>query len=344
MGILEGVIRNEYGSLRARYPNVSTVSSRFSFHEGWENPAGDRHFHKQRREADKTDKQTSKYHYRLMQKIGEEIHNTTMGLATRTSPGTILDMCVAPGGFLATAKRLNPGAEVMGFSLPPSDGGYSVLLPEDKESSVRFLDITMLAADMGVTTLPEDHQDIGKFLHRQFKETQLFELVICDGQVLRTHTREPYREPREPTRLKTVQLALGLEHLKPGGTMLVLFHKLGSKFSSVRLFKPRVGHATRSSFYMVASNVQSQHPNARLAVKKWKEVWRAATFGSEEDFIEAFCDAGPSAEKLLEEFGSELVSHGREIWPVQAQALARASFIKGEWTSASTGELTVAGR
>ncbi|SCO54310.1 uncharacterized protein FFNC_15451 [Fusarium fujikuroi] len=248
-------------------------------------------------------------------------------------------MCVAPGGFLATAKRLNPGAEVMGFSLPPSDGGYSVLLPEDTQSSVTFLDITMLAADMGVTTLPEDHPDIGKFLPRQFKETQLFELVICDGQVLRTHTREPYRESREPTRLKTVQLALGLEHMKPGGTMLVLFHKLESwdtacyirtfsEFSSVRLFKPRVGHATRSSFYMVASNVQSQHPNARLAVKKWKELCRAATFGSEEDFMEAFCDAGPNAEKLLEEFGSELVSHGREIWPVQARALAKASYVK----------------
>ncbi|KAF5694425.1 methyltransferase family like protein [Fusarium denticulatum] len=138
--------------------------------QGWENPAGDRHFHKQRRAADKTDKQTSKYHYRLMQKIGEEIHNTTMGLATRTFPGTILDMCVAPGGFLATAKRLNPGAEVMGFSLPPSEGGYSVLLLEDKESSVRFLDITMLAADMGVTTLPEDHKDIGKFLPVNLKK------------------------------------------------------------------------------------------------------------------------------------------------------------------------------
>jgi hypothetical protein len=79
---------------------------------------------------------------------------------------------------------------------------------------------------------------------------------------------------------------------------------------------------------MVASNVQSQHPNARLAVEKWKEVWRAATFGSEEDFVEAFCDAGLSAEKLLKEFGSELVSHGKEIWPVQSQALARASFVK----------------
>ncbi|KAI3570936.1 hypothetical protein IWW34DRAFT_902369 [Fusarium oxysporum f. sp. albedinis] len=289
--------------------------------QGWENPAGNRHFHKQRRAADKTGKQASKYHYRLMQKIGEEIHNTTMGLATRTFPGTILDMCVAPGGFLATDKRFNPGAE-----------------------PVRFLDITMLAADMGVITLPEDHQDIGKFLPHQFNETQLFELVICDGQVLRTDTQEPYREPREPTRLKTVQLALGLDHMKPGGTMIVLFHKLESWDTACYIRKFSDSHATRSSFYMVASNVQSQHRNARLAVKKWKEVWRAAIFGSEEEFMEAFFDAGTSAEKLLEEFGSELVSNGREIWPVQAQALARASFIKGQGTSAFTGELTLARR
>ncbi|KAK2470738.1 hypothetical protein H9L39_16969 [Fusarium oxysporum f. sp. albedinis] len=189
---------------------------------------------------------------------------------------------------------------------------------------------------MGVITLPEDHQDIGKFLPHQFNETQLFELVICDGQVLRTDTQEPYREPREPTRLKTVQLALGLDHMKPGGTMIrVLFRQIIQADSS---------HATRSSFYMVASNVQSQHRNARLAVKKWKEVWRAAIFGSEEEFMEAFFDAGTSAEKLLEEFGSELVSNGREIWPVQAQALARASFIKGQGTSAFTGELTLARR
>lgn len=86
----------------------------------------------------------------------------------------------------------------------------------------------MLAADMGVTDIPEKHPDARKFLPCQMRETQLFDLVLCDGHVLRTHapTRASYRETREPARLKTTQLALGLEHIKPGGTMIVLFHKV----------------------------------------------------------------------------------------------------------------------
>ena len=59
-------------------------------------------------------------------------------------------MCVAPGCFLSTAIDLNLGVEVAGFSVPTSDGGYYVLLPREKQECISFLDITMLAADMGV--------------------------------------------------------------------------------------------------------------------------------------------------------------------------------------------------
>jgi hypothetical protein len=88
-----------------------------------------------------------------MQKIGKELHNVTLGFATRTHPGNILDMCAAQGGFLATAIELNPDSGVIAFSLPPSDGGYNILLNEDKQQCVKFLDITMLAADMGITAI-----------------------------------------------------------------------------------------------------------------------------------------------------------------------------------------------
>ncbi|KAK8011771.1 hypothetical protein PG989_000031 [Apiospora arundinis] len=221
-----------------------------------------------------------------------------MGFGARFFPGSILDMCAAPGGFLATAIRINPNAEVVAFSLPPSDGGYNVLLPPDKMQCVDFLDVTMLAADMGVTVIPPDHPDAGKFLPRQLPKLRSFDLVLCDGQVLRTHERASYRELREPLRLKTAQLSLGLEHLRPRGTMVVLLHKLEawdtvcilrtfSKFSSMRVHKPTAGHTTRSSFYMVATSVDSQHPEAIEVVEKWKAVWRTATFGTDEEFAEA---------------------------------------------------------
>lgn len=100
--------------------------------KGWESPAGDKYFQKQRRNADKTDEKTSQPHFRLMRRIGEELHHATLGFATRTYPGNILDMCAAPGGFLATAMQLNPDSEAVAFSLPPSDRRYNVLTGDKK--------------------------------------------------------------------------------------------------------------------------------------------------------------------------------------------------------------------
>jgi hypothetical protein len=108
---------------------------------------------------------------------------------------------MAPGGFLATALRLNPRACALGFSLPPSEGGHKVLLPEDPNIEVRFLDITMLAADMGVSDIPPENPEAKSFFPRPFNPGQVFDLVLCDGQVLRTHVRACYRETREASRL-----------------------------------------------------------------------------------------------------------------------------------------------
>lgn len=118
-----------------------------------------------------------------------------------------------------------------------------------------------------LTLIPKDHPDQLNFLPKGFGDGRLFDTVICDGQVLRTHTRASYRENREARRLTVTQLALGLENIKPGGTMIVLLHKVEAmdtvellyqlnRFSTVRLFKPATSHAKRSSFYMVASDIQ----------------------------------------------------------------------------------------
>ncbi|KAI1099453.1 hypothetical protein F4804DRAFT_345497 [Jackrogersella minutella] len=319
----------------AEFRNVTELRQR-----GWDNPDGDTFFKKQRHASDNCNNHRALFFYRMMMKIGEELHRSTNAFAKPNgSPQMkILDMCMAPGGFLATALRNNAGAEALAFSLPPSNGGHRVYLPKDRGVECKFLDITMLSADMGLEAIPENHPDAGRFLPQQFKPGQLFDLVLCDGQVLRTQERAPYREKREANRLAATQLALGLEHLREGGTMVVLLHKLEkyntakilwtlSKFATVRSFKPTKNHCIRSSFYMVATNVRSRHPVAAQAIEDWKADWRLATFGTDEEYERSPCNQGDNVEEMLREFGTDLVNMGKQMWVVQADALAKAPFI-----------------
>ncbi|KAK8102296.1 hypothetical protein PG984_015442 [Apiospora sp. TS-2023a] len=197
--------------------------------------------------------------------------------------------------FVEQRKRAdNLGKDVS--DLDPAEGGYSNLLSPFRRRCMKFLDVTMLAEDMGIalTDIPADHPDAAKFLPRQLGEKDLFNLVLCDGHILRTQDRSSgptsdpdnknYRELYEIYRLKYVQLALGLEHMKPGGTLVVLLHKaetwntlctirrLARISDRVQLHKPRVSHTTRSSFYLVATGVDSAHPEAADSIAKWKAV------------------------------------------------------------------------
>jgi len=57
--------------------------------------------------------------------------------------------------------------------------------------------------------------------------------------------------------------------------------------AKVQLLKPRAGHAKRTSFYMVATQVQSHSAEAVGAVQRWRQIWRAATFGTDEEYSAA---------------------------------------------------------
>lgn len=204
-----------------------------------------------------------------MKRIAQELQGNTGAFRVQSTPRpNILDMCMAPGAFLETALKLNPGSHALGFTLPLSDGGHRVHLPVYPNVTLKYLDITMLATDMGVSSIPAGHADAKNFLPTPFEGRRDFDIVLCDGQVLRTHSRASYREYRESCRLSFAQMVLGLERIKRGGTMVMLLHKLESwdavlllrtfsKFSSVGVYKPKHGHAKRSSFYMVAKNVDS---------------------------------------------------------------------------------------
>ncbi|KAH7013655.1 hypothetical protein EDB80DRAFT_890704 [Ilyonectria destructans] len=311
--------------------------------KGWQSEKGDDHFRKQRWSADTASRKNAEYFYTMMQGIGKELHRATKAfdLSHTTNQRAILDMCMAPGGFTASVLKKYPEAHVRAMSLPVEQGGHEVLLKRDN-LAVEFLDITMLAGDMGLTKddIPISHPDREAFiLEKKFSAEEKFDLAFCDGQVLRTHQRSEWRELHEARRLTNSQLALSLEHLNSGGTMVILLHKLEawgtvkllhtlSRFSTVKLFKHPKCHSMRSSFYVVARNIHSDGELALRAIAEWKEGWKIASLGTDEERNMAFQAGGKEAQEVLDEFGGRLVALGRTIWSRQAAGLENAKFMK----------------
>ena len=278
----------------------------------------------------------------MMQGIGDELQASTNALSVTSECGEvvkILDLCMAPGGYTASALKYSPEAIACGVTLPLAKGGHKVLLRSSRYR-VKFLDITMLASEFGVDEVPSAHPEHLSFCRERPYLGQTFHLVFCDGQVLRTHQRAGHREQQEALRLTVSQLILALQRIRPGGTLVMLLHKIEgwhttellyefSRFSSVQLFKPDKKHAIRSSFYLVAKNVQPDGDAAKLAVELWKQAWWRATFGGQNGTGEAkvMPDEG-NVQAVLDEFGKALLVLGRPIWEIQAKALSKTDFVK----------------
>jgi hypothetical protein len=132
---------------------------------------------------------SAKFFSKMLQDVGKQLHSSTGALNVANPVGTqprFLDLCMAPGAILSVAMKFNPGAIATAFSLPVAAGGHEVLFHNNSNVKIELLDITMLAADMGVVSIPEDHVDAANFLPKQFDEGRVFDVVLCDGQVLRT--------------------------------------------------------------------------------------------------------------------------------------------------------------
>ena len=214
-------------------------------------------------------------------------------------------------------------------------------------------------------TIPKGFSDATKLISLRPFVSHKMDLVLLDGIVLRTHERASYRQQNEPLRLSTAQLVLGMQRIRQGGTLIMLMHKVDSwssveliyskrsctyclscpnysrlltiadqknriaisKFASVELFKPKTAHAARSSFYVIAKNVDIESSSAAAAMAEWRYKWFMATFGRQE---------GAGVKKIepdemlvlgiLKTFGQKLVQMGKPIWRIQADALARTAY------------------
>ena len=278
----------------------------------------------------------------MMQRIGDELQQATSALTPQLNPRErlrVLDLCMAPGGYSASALKYNRKAVLHGISLRESQGGHKLLL-EHSDLNVIRTDITMLAAEFCESAIPPKHPDTKVFRSRRPFLNQSYHLIFCDGQVLRTHPRGPHREQLEPLRLTVSQLILALQRIKAGGTLIMLLHKADtwrnflllykfSLFSDVELFKPARKHADRSSFYIVAKNVQPASLMAQVAVKGWRADWWRATFGGEDSTGGAeTVQSDESVRRLIRDFGARYLSLVGPIFDVQRKALAQKDYVR----------------
>lgn len=283
----------------------------------------------------------------MNQGLGEELHEKADSFYVKKKFGaevTSLSLCMAPGGYTWSFLKRNRNARAYGISLPVEEGGHPMYLDhgeKDKRVEVEWLDITMLAVELGtpIEKVPAKHPEAAKFTAYRPFPGKTFDIVICDGNVLRVHQHQRDMD-REACRLLLSQLILGLERTKPGGNFIVLLHRLDSwsnlkllmmfeSFSKVQLFKAHRAHATRSSFYLVAKNVQAESTEAKEAVKRWKEDWWTTTFAGEDGTgLRLEPPADEEVHETLEANGKRWRELGRPIWAVQLVAMKGARFLK----------------
>lgn len=313
--------------------------------QGWANDKSDKHFEKLRGDADNPDRWLKDKFYDMNMKLGTELHDSTNAFSVRSPGGAgakALNLCMAPGGYTWYFLKRFPKATVKGITLSPEDGGHPMYLPhgdDDPRVQVLYMDITMLAVEFGtsIANVPAQHPEAAKFIAERPFLGETFELVVCDGQVLRTHQHGRNRD-REILRLLTAQLILGLNRIKPGGTLIILLHKVDAwdnilllqtleTFSKIRLYKPKKIHSLRSSFYLIAKNVLPESAPALEAIERWKSEWWQATFGGEAGTgLDKEEPSESLVREVLEQYGARLIEHGQPIWAIQLESMKSSPF------------------
>lgn len=308
--------------------------------QGWNSTEGDEYFKKQKWHTDNADRDTSQKFMNMMRSVADKMETAT-GIFTLPGPRpTILAFGFAPGGFVQKALKLNPTAQATGITLSDKLCGIPVLV-KDKRLTFYPADITLMAGDMGMfpDEIPPDHPDAKNFLPKLIRPRATFDLVTAEGGVLRPHQAllGSHREVREAHRLKVSQLALAVSRVKKGGRMIMLLHKpetwnsltlfyTFSKFAKIQLFKPSQQHQYKSSFYMLAFDVQSQSEAARTAVQQWTREWKVATFGTDEEYEGVVREHALDVDEVLKEFGPKWLELSKQVWEIQRDGLKEKSF------------------
>ncbi|KAJ5288324.1 hypothetical protein N7508_011099 [Penicillium antarcticum] len=251
----------------------------------------------------------------------------------------MLDLCMAPVGFTTTAAKEAPGLFIDAVTLPAEIGGYEVMA-KDICQNIIYTDITMYLMKMVCQeSIPTAHPDSSSFeLCLPFLDNQ-YDIAICGEAVGRDHPREKYRSHCESQRLMVSQLVFAMHCLKPGGSIMLLLHRIESwdtvcilhafnKFSDIRLYKHAKAHAIKSSFYLVARRVNLEHHTARHSMDYWKSLWRYLTFKQFQEIQFSLLIDDVSLQIMINEFDLQFLRLAEPIWKIQVDALRNAPFMR----------------
>lgn len=282
--------------------------------------------------------------FEMMGRIAEEMNASIGAFNFSNTTPTVLDFCVAPGGFVKYALQINPGVKVDALTLPEQQGGLKLRIPYehwDPRVSMEYTDVTMFAEEFGLPDIVKDPETGTNLALSWPYKIDRYDLVLCDGQAIRQNQVEG--DYFTPLRLTYSQLYIGLKRVAPGGTMIILLHRssrvrifrlirMFRQFSDVQIFKPAKSHAIKSSFYLVAKKIQSESASCLEAMSLFKTVWERATLKTESPssalLYRDFALIEKSLQPELEEFGNEFIKLVRHTWKIQADALEKAPFIK----------------
>ncbi|KAK7043987.1 hypothetical protein VNI00_008155, partial [Paramarasmius palmivorus] len=193
-----------------------------------------------------------------------------------------------PGGFSSYILSRYPLASGTGISLPVESGGHACLLEDD------FLHrYNLIWADVTSFQLGPAYINSPSLLPFPFApDTPPFNLVILDGHPLRTAGDSVHLIG---DRLLVSSLILGLFSISPGGTIILklsmpdrkitaqIIYILDMLSGDLRTWKPVDIHATRSTFYAIATGVGTGKEARRYGeyLKRFKELWEELMFGGD---------------------------------------------------------------
>jgi hypothetical protein len=161
--------------------------------QGWNNPKGDNFFARQRAAANAPGVKGANKFYTMTQNIGKELQASTKAFTVpelRQGHPRFLDIGTAPGGFLYTAMHCNSHASAVAYSLPVEDSGYEVLFPGTPNVEIKYMDVTMLAEDMGAGDISQTTQIVATFFPRSSAKT-----VSSTSSFVALECSEPTAEP-----------------------------------------------------------------------------------------------------------------------------------------------------